>query len=623
MEVVLLTIFLPLLTSIASLFSASEKFKAWVVTLGTFLSALLATHIYLTVPASPPDKPITYSFPWIQAVGASVEVGLSNFSIPMGVLVAWLIAAISLYSVKYMEGDYRPGWYWFFFGFFATSMLIVVYAENLWFLLAGWEGVGLASWALIGHWYRDEYDKWVGKEERVAGVPYWWTPSKAGLRAILTVRLGDAFFLVAIALFYALAGTVSLSELSGSEALRALGAVPLLFFAMGPFTKSAQFPFHEWLLTAMTGPTSVSALIHAATMVKAGVYVLIVTTPIFLLVKGAELYFWVVTVVGVVTALAATLIALTAMEFKLVLAGSTAANLGIIAAAAGAAGLLGLHEEHLLTVLLPFAFLHIVGHAVSKASLFMGFGAVIHEAGTRFIGEVGRLARHMRITAVAMALSMLSLVGIPPFVGYITKDLALENVFEAGHVYHVELLVPVLYVLLFITPIYGLRLIGLTFIHGTEPEEVHEASVLMWLPYTALAMATIVLGAYFAVAVAFPLTEALVAVLAGFLTGFVLYIWLPGFRSETLRPLWEALYRRFYLPVLYDGVLPLLYTWFARFIYVVFDRGLFDGLYHNVLPGVFGAVSNWARRLVTGYVSIYMFYAVVGIFIILLLLVLL
>jgi NADH-quinone oxidoreductase subunit L len=474
---------------------------------------------------------------------------------------------------------------------------------------------------LIGHWYRDEYDKWVGKEEKVFGVPYWWTPSKAGLRAILTVRFGDSFFLVAIALFYAVTGTVSLTALTHAGDLKTLGVVPLLFFALGPFTKSAQFPFHEWLLTAMTGPTSVSALIHAATMVKAGVYVLIVTTPIFLLVPGAELYFWVVAVVGVATALVATIIALTAMEFKLVLAGSTAANLGIIAAAAGAAGLLGLHEHKLLQGLLFFAFLHIVGHAVSKASLFMGFGAVIHEAGTRFIGEVGRLWRHMKITAVAMALSMLSLVGIPPFVGYITKDLALENVLEAGHVYHVDWLAPALYLLLFITPIYGLRLIGLTFVHGKEPEEVHEAPLLMWLPYTALAAATLALGAYFAVFVKFPLTEALIAVLLGFLTGLVLYIWLPGVRSEALRPLWEAAYRRFYLPILYDGVLPLLYLWFSRFIYVVFDRGLFDGLYHNAIPGFFETLSNWARRLITGNISLYVLYGVVGILITLLLLV--
>ncbi|MCC6020309.1 MAG: NADH-quinone oxidoreductase subunit L [Thermoproteaceae archaeon] len=603
---VFLAIFAPLIASVVSLSSMAEKFKAWAVTASTFISALLATWVYT---ARPPHG--VYGVDWIDAIGARIDVRLDGFSLPMGMLVSWLIAAISLYSVKYMEGDYRPGWYWFFMGFFATSMLIIVYADSLWFLLCGWEGVGLASWALIGHWYRDEYDKWVGKDERILGVKYGWPPSVAGLRAILTVRFGDAFFLVAVALFYAATGTAAISELHHAEALRYLGAVPLLFFAMGPFTKSAQFPFTEWLLTAMTGPTSVSALIHAATMVKAGVYLLIITAPLFLHVHGAELYFWAVLAVGLATALTATITALTAMEFKLVLAGSTAANLGIIAAAAGAAGLLGLHEEHALYALLWLAFLHIVGHAVSKASLFMGYGAVIHEAGTRFIGEVGRLWRHMRVTGTSMLLAMLSLVGIPPFIGYITKELALENVFEVGRVYNV-LLAPLLYILLFITPIYGLRLIGLTFVHGREPEEVHEAPALMWAPYAALALASLALGAYFAMLGEFPLTEAVLASLAGFAVGLVLYVLLPGFRSRALWPFWEFAYRRFYIPLIYDGLFPLLYRWLAKFVYVVFDRGLFDNLYHSLTPRAFLAVSNAARRLVVGSISTYVLYGIVG-----------
>ncbi|ACB39592.1 NADH dehydrogenase (quinone) [Pyrobaculum neutrophilum V24Sta] len=607
----LLTIFIPLLASVISLFSSSEKFKSWIVTLSAFVSALLATHLFFSAPHG------TYGVNWIEAVGARIEVRLDGFSLPMGLLVTWLIAAISLYSVKYMEGDYRPGWYWFFFGFFATSMLVVVYADNLWLLLAGWEGVGLASWALIGHWYRDEQDKWVGKEERVLGVPYWWTPSKAGLRAILTVRLGDSFFLTAMAIFYVATGTASLTGLLSAEGLKALGVIPLIFFAMGPLTKSAQFPFHEWLLTAMTGPTSVSALIHAATMVKAGVYVLIITTPIFLHVAGSSLYFWVLTALGVATALVATLIALTSVEFKLVLAGSTAANLGVIAAAAGAAGLLAHHGGHELELLLTYAFLHIVGHAVSKASLFMGFGAVIHEAGTRFIGEVGRLGRHMRITAAAMALSTLSLVGIPPLLGYVTKELALENVFELGLV----ALAPALYLLLFLTPIYGLRLFGLTFLHGREAEEVHEAPALMWIPYAALAAATAALGGYFAAVGKFPpLSAALFATLAGFVVGVALYVVAPGVRSEALRPLWEVAYRRFYLPILYDGVFPYVYTAAAKAVYVVFDKALFDGIYHVVLPGLFKAASGGLRRLATGNISTYVLYAVVGILLTLVLL---
>ncbi|MEM1837154.1 MAG: NADH-quinone oxidoreductase subunit L [Pyrobaculum sp.] len=612
MELIFLTIFAPLFASIASLFSKSEKIKAWSVAAGSFISAAAATQLYFTVQSA------VFQLPWLEPVGAFIEFRIDSLSKTMGVLVTWLIAAIALYSVKYMEGDYRPGWYWFFFGFFATSMLIVVYAGNLWFLLIGWEGVGLASWALIGHWYRDEFDKWVGKEEKVMGVPYWWTPSVAGLRAILTVRLGDAFFIIAIAMFYILAGSASLGGLAVSEALKTLGVVPLIFFALGPFTKSAQFPFHEWLLTAMTGPTSVSAMIHAATMVKAGVYVLIVTAPLFILVQGAELYFWLVLALGMATAFVATLIALTAMEFKIVLAGSTAANLGIIAAATGAAGVLGLAEPKLLEKLLGFAFLHIVGHAVSKASLFMGFGAVIHEAGTRFIGEVGRLAGRMKITFLAMALAMLSLLGIPPFIGYISKDLALENVLEVGHLMHLDLLQWAVYLLIFITPIYGMRLIGLTFIHGGESKEIHEAPVLMWAPYTALAIVALALGIYYSIYIKFPITPALFFALSGLLMGLLLYVVSSGVKSNLLKPAWEFLHRRFYIPLLYDGALPFVYTKFARFIDVVFDKTIFDGLYHGVLPAAFSALSNWARRLITGNLGIYVLYSLVGLLIFLL-----
>jgi len=303
-EYAFLTIFLPLMASVLSLFLPGEKAKAWLVVLGSLLSAVFSVLTY-----SPPVSGIyteTYSVPWIPQLGIYISLHLDQFSGVMGMLVAWLVFFIVLYSVKYMEGDYRPGWYWFFMGFFATSMLIITYADNLWFLLVGWEGVGLASWALIGHWYKDDEPdvKWVGHPgDRVALVDYSWPPSKAGLRAILTIRIGDSAFLVSLAYIFVALGTVQLSGLFRlGSAASALGLLPLFLFLMGPLTKSAQFPFTEWLLTAMTGPTSVSALIHAATMVNAGVYLLIVTAPIFASVQGAQTYFLAVLIFGALTA---------------------------------------------------------------------------------------------------------------------------------------------------------------------------------------------------------------------------------------------------------------------------------------------------------------------------------
>lgn len=625
-EYIFLTIFLPLIASIATLFLPREKAKAWTVVAGALLAAVFSILAY--EPGASGLYAETYSIPWIPQLGLYISLHLDQFSGVMGMLVAWLVFFIVLYSVKYMEGDYRPGWYWFFMGFFATSMLIITYANNLWFLLVGWEGVGLASWALIGHWYKDDEPdvKWVGHPgDRVALVDYFWPPSKAGLRAILTIRVGDSAFLVALAYIFAAAGTVQLSGLLQTGA-KALGLLPLLFFLMGPFTKSAQFPFTEWLLTAMTGPTSVSALIHAATMVNAGVYLLIITAPIFASAPGAAVYFSVVLIIGALTAILSSIIALTVDEFKLVLAGSTAANLGIIAAAAGGAGLVGLSNSALLAALLWVAFLQIVGHAVSKAPLFMGYGAVIHEAHTKYLGAVGRLRHYMGITSFALILAMLSLVGTPPFAGFFTKEGAVEAI-AAGFDVIGEAGAFVAGLIAFLAPLYGLRLIGLSLIHGPEPKEhIHEAHPIMWVPYTILAVATIGLGGYFAYLYADRIAELVaspgfLAFLAGFVAALALYVLRPGVRSEALAPIWRIGYRRFYMPWLYDGLVYWAYYHLANAVYWAIDRGVFDNLYHTAFPAAFGKMSAAFRKLQTGSLSWYLLFAIVGTLILVLLVV--
>ncbi len=620
-EYVFLAIFLPLIASVLSLFVPKEKGKAWLVVVGAFLSAVFSVLAY--APAELYAR--TYAVPWIPQLGLYISVHLDQFSGVMGMLVSWLVFFIVLYSVKYMEGDYRPGWYWFFMGFFATSMLIITYADNLWFLLMGWEGVGLASWALIGHWYKDDEPdvKWVGHPgDRIALVDYFWPPSKAGLRAILTIRTGDSAFLVSLAYIFAALGTVQLSGLLElGPAVSALGLLPLFLFLLGPLTKSAQFPFTEWLLTAMTGPTSVSALIHAATMVNAGVYLLIVTAPVFALVRGAQIYFLAVMVFGALTAVLSSIIALTADEFKLVLAGSTAANLGIIAAAAGGAGLLGLRGEALLP-LLWIAFMQIVGHAISKAPLFMGYGAVIHESGTKYLGAVGRLGRYMKVTAFAMWLAMLSLIGMPPFAGFFTKEMASDNI-ALGFGGLSGILVAGL--IAFLAPLYGLRLIGLSMVHGPEPKEhIHEAHPIMWVPYTVLSLATIGVGGYLAYLYSDKALELIespgfLAFLVGLAIALALYVFKPGVRSRALEPLWKIGYRRFYLPWLYDGLVVWIYHNLAHAVYWAVDRGVFDNAYHVALPWIFGRLSAAFRRLQTGNLSWYLLYAIAGALIVVLL----
>ena len=606
-----------------------ERAKATMTTMGTLVSALRATLLFMN------QQEYVLEYPWIQNLGLSLSIHVTDISKVMGLLVSWLVFLIAVYSIKYMQGDYRPGWYWFMFGFFATSMLIIVYASNLWFLLVGWEGVGLASWALIGHWYRDERDKWVGDERHVLGTRYWWTPSRAGLRAILTVRIGDAFFIIALAYIFSSLGTLDIFGLREAEWSSFAGwALPalFLFLVMGPLTKSAQFPFHEWLLTAMTGPTSVSALIHAATMVKAGIYVLVIISPMMLAALSTSpmmlTVFYLLLVLGLITAVLTTVMALASGEFKLVLANSTAANLGLMTASIGASGVLYQLTGNYGAAVFPIAaaLAHIIGHAVSKASLFMGFGAVIHEAGTRFIYDVSGLYRYMRVTAIAMFLAMFSLMGIPPFLGFFTKEMALASIGIGAAIYGAALVS-------FLTPIYGLRLLGLTFL-GEPRTHVHEASPLMWAPYMALALAGIPLGLLWPIggekgveeAVALYLRSAdiyifetamyipLLFLVLGVALGAYLYAVRHGVELVGgWRTFWRVAYDRFYLPVLYDRVIGGGFILLSRALYAAVDVRAFDAFYHKLLPGAFGSLSVLFRAMQLGRVNLYIVYILLGI----------
>jgi NADH-quinone oxidoreductase subunit L len=226
-------------------------------------------------------------FPWL---GVTVGTFIDGLGAVMALVVGWISLLIGIYSIKYMEGDRGYARYFFFFTFFVASMQLLVLADNLVLLFVGWEGTGIASYALIGHWYTDEEKAWVGRPGRRAlGKPMWFEPSHSAVRAVLFTRIGDLGLLVGIAYLYLVSGTLNIPELASKpeawiSELAVRGVLPLLLaiLTLGALAKSAQFPFHEWLVTAMTGPTPVSALIHAATMVKAGVYFVLRFAPIII-----------------------------------------------------------------------------------------------------------------------------------------------------------------------------------------------------------------------------------------------------------------------------------------------------------------------------------------------------
>ncbi|MEB3859704.1 MAG: hypothetical protein LRS43_00675, partial [Desulfurococcales archaeon] len=283
-------------------------------------------------------------FPWL---GVTVGTFIDGLGAVMALVVGWVSLLIGVYSIKYMEGDRGYARYFFFFTFFVASMQLLVLADNLVLLFVGWEGTGIASYALIGHWYTDEERAWVGRPGRRAlGKPMWFEPSHSAVRAVLFTRIGDLGLLVGLAYLYLVAGTINIPELAASPGtwiaeLAARGILPLLLaiLTLGALAKSAQFPFHEWLVTAMTGPTPVSALIHAATMVKAGVYFVLRFAPIIIaggvavgssavVVEGLTDYFLFIGVLGAITAFMLATMAIVSDEVKLIMAYSTASQIG-------------------------------------------------------------------------------------------------------------------------------------------------------------------------------------------------------------------------------------------------------------------------------------------------------
>ena len=283
--------------------------------------------------------------------GSSIDIGVlvDPLSIIICNVVAFISFLIVIYSTEYMHGDSHMDRYWFFFLFFIGNMLLLVLSDNLVQTLIGWEGVGLCSYGLIGYYYRDPEERWLGGPPPTKMFP----PSHCGMKAFVVTAIGDVFILAAIFIIFNFAGTVNYLELiqHSEEWLGAMSLVPglvgltAILLLGGPIGKSAQFPLHEWLPEAMAGPTSVSALIHAATMVKAGVYLVARVSPIFFLgywsfgISEAQTFFWVIAAVGAFTTLLAASQALVTQELKKILAYSTVSQIGYMMLGLGVSGL--------------------------------------------------------------------------------------------------------------------------------------------------------------------------------------------------------------------------------------------------------------------------------------------
>src|ERR687888_1825726 len=445
--------------------------------------------------------------PWIPVVNVKSGVLADPLSVVMTNLVAWISFLIFVYSTGYMHGDRDLTRYWFFMLFFIGSMQLIVVSDNLLMVFFGWEGVGLASYALIGFWYYDRKKDYVGVQGHTAGgIAMWTSPTHAGMKAFLMTRAGDTMMLAGMFLIFVYAGTFGFKELIQNQQWAVQMAhqhllVPaaILLFG-GAIGKSAQFPLNEWLLEAMTGPTPVSALIHAATMVKAGVFLVARIGPLFfaLAAFGVSQFFEVVAWVGAITAFLLATQALVHPEIKKVLAYSTGSQIGYMMLGLGIAGL----SVHFVDGYAA-GFYHLMSHAMFKASLFMGAGAVLHTVGSRFMTDMGGLRKYMKKTYIFMLLASLSLAGAPLVTsGFWSKDAIFAAVLESGYAQAWPLFIIATFVAV-MTAFYSFRMIGMVFF-GKKSEyleemehsghHLHEVGKNMWLPFAILAVATIAIG---------------------------------------------------------------------------------------------------------------------------------
>ncbi len=406
----------------------------------------------------------TYNITWFEAGGTHLKLGMivDNLSVLMMGVVTSVALAIQVYSIGYMKGDPRFGWYFAAHSLFAAAMLGLVLADNFLLLYVGWELVGLCSYLLIGFWY----------ERRSA--------AEAAKKAFVTTRIGDVGLLIGILILFKATGTFDMSTIFKAAASGQIDGTTLTIAAILIFTgamgKSAQFPLHVWLPDAMEGPTPVSALIHAATMVVAGVYLVARTFPLFI---ASPVALTVVMVIGLITALMASSMAVVMTDFKRVLAYSTIAQLGFM--------LLGLASLGYTA-----GMFHLTSHAFFKALLFLTAGSVIHATEKQDINQMGGLARRMPWTAAVFIIAALAMSGLPPFSGYFSKDEILIAVWENQN--------PLVYILVafsaFLSALYMARLLFVVFFGELKEENrhAHESPWVMLLPMIALAVPSLLMG---------------------------------------------------------------------------------------------------------------------------------
>jgi NADH-quinone oxidoreductase subunit L len=587
------------------------------VIFGAFGVALWA---FVTLLAEPAGTVLRVTlWPWIHAGRFHTDIALQMdaLSAVMCLVVSGVGALIHLYSVGYMAHDEDFARFFAYMNLFELSMLTLVLADNLLLMFVGWEGVGLCSYLLIAFWYTNPQYAYNGR------------------KAFIVNRIGDASFLIGMFTIVATLGahgiwSLEFGTLRANVNLMPAG-IPMLvgiLLFMGATGKSAQIPLYVWLPDAMVGPTPVSALIHAATMVTAGVYMVARLSFLYMLGPTAM---EVVAVIGAVTAIFAASIALVQPDIKRVLAYSTISQLGYMFLGVGVGAFAA-------------GIFHVMTHAFFKALLFLCAGSVIHALeGEQDMNKMGGLARKLPITCATMWIATLAISAIPPFAGFFSKDLILESAYNSGHfaLWIVGILTAAL------TSFYMFRLIFLTF-HGqsrVDPEKehhVHESPAVMTIPLIVLAILAVVggwvglpegflwgnrFGEFLAPSVAkfTPVIQGNTAMLTGLSLGlaivgiavaWIFYIQLPGLPqmlAYQLQSAYNVLLNKYYVDQFYNLIVTRPLFWFATFaLGRVVDAFAIEGIVNGAGLTV-ETGGELTRRIETGNVQQYAFVYVLGV----------
>lgn len=594
------------------------------------VSALLSWIAFFVVGVAEGGTRTIAIFSWIDSGTLSVDWALriDTLTVVMLVVVNSVSALVHIYSIGYMHDDPHRVRFFGYLSLFTFAMLALVTADNLLQLFFGWEGVGLASYLLIGFWYQKP------------------AANAAAIKAFIVNRIGDFGFLLGIFALFWMTGTINLDAVFASAAslegqtiqfagmeLDALTTISLLLF-MGAMGKSAQFLLHTWLPDAMEGPTPVSALIHAATMVTAGVFLVARMSPLFEYAPNASLF---VIYVGAITAFFAATVALVQNDIKRVVAYSTCSQLGYMFVAMG----VGAYSAGMF---------HLFTHAFFKALLFLGAGSVIHAVSNeQDMRKMGGLRKYVPFSYGMMIVGTLALTGFPFTSGYFSKDAIIETAYafggQAGGFAYVMTVLAAVF-----TSFYSWRLIFLTF-HGKARASadvmahVHESPRVMTVPLVFLAIGALFAGMIFSgffIGSGFEefwreslffgedntimedfhgvpgwvVWSPFFAMVLGFLVSFYFYILSP----ETPRRLADEhsiLYRfllnKWYFDEIYDAIFVRPAKWIGRFLWKKGDGWFIDGLGPDGVAARVADVTQRVVRLQSGYLYHYAFAMMIGV----------